>query len=54
MTVNRSGFLLETYELKIVKLKKIIKEKWRGEKDLPGFKVLIQKIKEGDEMFNSV
>ena len=53
-TVNRSGFLLETYELKIVKLKKIIKKKWRGKKDLPVFKVLIQKIKEGDEMFNPV
>ena len=54
MTVNRSGFLLETYELKIVKLKKIIKKKWRGKKDLPGFKVSMQNIKEGDEMFNPV
>ena len=53
-TVNRSGFLLETYELKIVNLKEIVKKKWRGKKDLPGFKVLIQKIKEGDEMFNPV
>ena len=31
-TVSRSGFLLETYELKIVQLKKIIKKKWRGKK----------------------
>ena len=53
-TVSRSGFLLETYELKIVKLKKIIKKKWRGKKDLPGFKVLLQKVKEGDEMFDPV
>ena len=53
-TVNCSGFLLETYKLKIVKLKKIIKKKWRGKKDLPGFKVLLQKIKEGDETFHPV
>ena len=31
-TVNRFGFLLETYELEIVKLKKIIKKNWRGKK----------------------
>ena len=53
-TVTRSGFLLEIYELKIVKLKKIIKKKWRRKKDLSGFKVLLQKIKEGDEMFDPV
>ena len=53
-TVCCSGFLLETCELKIVKLKKIIKKKWSGKKDLPGFKVLLQKIKEGDEMFDPV
>ena len=40
--------------MKIVKLKKIIKKKWRGKKDLPGFKVLLQKIKEGDETFDPV
>ena len=40
--------------MKIVKLKKIIRKKWRGKKDLPGFKVLLQKIKEEDEMFNPV
>ena len=53
-TVRCSGFLLETCELKIVKLKKIIKKRWSGKKDLPGFKVLLQKIKEGDEMFDPV
>ena len=53
-TVTRSGFLLEIYELKIVKLKKIIKKKWRRKKDLSGFKVLLQKIKEGEEMFDPV
>ena len=31
-TVCCSGFLLETCELKIVKLKKIIKKKWSGKK----------------------
>ena len=45
---------MQTYELKIVKLKKIIKRKWRGKKVLPGFKVLLQKIKEGDEMCDPV
>ena len=53
-TIHRSGFLLGTYKSKIVKLKKIVKRKLKGKKELPGFKVFLQKIKEGDEMFDPV
>ena len=53
-TIHRSGFLLGTYKSKIVKLKKIVKRKLKGNKELSGFKVFLQKIKEGDEMFDPV
>ena len=49
-----SGFLLGSYEHKATKLKKIIKRKWKGQKNLPGFNILMRKIKEGDEVFNPI
>ena len=52
--MHRSGFLLGTYERKVAKLEKIIKRKWKGKKNLPGFNILIRKIKEGDEVFNLI
>ena len=47
-----SGFWLSTYELKVIKLEKVLKKKWRRMKDLPLINVLIRKVKEGDEAFN--
>ena len=53
-SVHRSGFLLGTYDHKVTKLRKIIKRKWKGQKKLPGFNILMRKIKEGDEVFNLI
>ena len=54
LLIHCSGFFLGTYERKVKKLKKIINRKWKGQKKLPGFNILMRKIKEGDEVFNLI
>ena len=50
--LKHSGFMLGTYEHKVVKLERVIRKKWKRVKDLPVINVLIRKLKEGDEAFN--
>lgn len=50
--LQRSGFMLGTYEHKVLKLERVIRKKWKRVKDLPVINVLIRKLKEGDEAFN--
>ena len=50
--LRRNGFLLQTYKLKLILLKKLIKRRLRGRNDLPGFKVILFKFKEGDGWFD--
>ena len=44
-SVHRSGFLLGTYEPKVVKLEKSIKRKWNRQTSLPVIKVLLRKLR---------
>ena len=46
------GFLLKTYKTKNELLKKIIRKKVRGNKELPTYKVLLQMIARREEQFN--
>ena len=52
--MHHSGFLFRTYERQVTKLKKIIKKKWKEQKNILVFNVLLRKIKEGDEVFNPI
>ena len=54
LLIHCSGFYLGTYERKVTKLKKISNRKWKGQKKLPGFNILMRKIKDGDEVFNPI
>ena len=51
-SVHRSGFLLGTYERKVVKLENIIKRKWKRQTSLPVINVLLRKTKEDDKAFD--
>ena len=50
--LRRNGFLLKTYKTKNALLKKIIREKLRGNKELPTYKVLLRMIAKREEQFN--
>lgn len=53
-TVSPSGILLGTNENRVTILKKIIQKKLKAKRHLPFFKVLIRKLRKGDEEFNPV
>ena len=50
--LQRSDFMLGTYEHKAEKLERVIRKKWKRVKDLPVINILIRKLKEGNEAFD--
>ena len=50
--LRRDGFLLKMYKIKNGLLKKIIRKKVRGDKELPTYKVLLRMIARREEQFN--
>ena len=50
--VHRDGFLLKDYRTKNSLLKRIIRKKMRGNKELPTYKVLLRMCAKREEQFN--
>ena len=50
--VRQMGFLLTDYKTKNLILKKILRKKLRGNKELPTYKILLRMIIKKDEQFN--
>ena len=50
--IRRDGFLLKDYKTKNYLLKRIIRKKMRGNKELPTYKVLLRMCAKREEQFN--
>ena len=50
--IRRDGFLLKDYKTKNSLLKRIIRKKMRGNKELPTYKVLLRMCAKREEQFN--
>ena len=52
--IRRDGFLLKDYKTKNYLLKRIIRKKMRGNKELPTYKVLLRMCAKREEQFNPI